>query len=56
MNKIDLLKAIKFGHRIAEDEAEELSKYFVSTEDWRRLFENEIDIIYGTKGAGKSAL
>ena len=56
MDKIDLLKSLKFGHRIAEDESEELSKYFVSTEDWRRLFENEIDIIYGTKGAGKSAL
>lgn len=56
MDKSELLKSIKFGHRIAEDEAEELAKYFVSTEDWRRLFENEIDIVYGTKGAGKSAL
>lgn len=56
MNKFELLKSVKFGQRIAEDEAEELAKYFVSTEDWRRLFENEIDIIYGAKGAGKSAL
>ncbi|MCB0540694.1 MAG: hypothetical protein KDE33_24470, partial [Bacteroidetes bacterium] len=56
MDKVELIKSIKFGHRIAEDEAEQLAKYFVSTEDWRRLFENEIDIIYGTKGAGKSAL
>lgn len=56
MERVKLLKSIQFGHRIAEDEAEELAKYFVSTEDWRRLFENEIDIIYGTKGAGKSAL
>ena len=29
MEKIEILKKIKFGQRIAEDEAEELSKYFV---------------------------
>lgn len=56
MEKIEILKNIKFGERIAEEEVENLAKYFVTTEDWRRLFENEIDVIYGTKGAGKSAL
>lgn len=56
MQKIDILKNVKFGERIAEDEIEYLSNYFVTTEDWRRLFENEIDIIYGAKGSGKSAL
>lgn len=56
MNKKEILKRTTFGERIAEDEIENLRNYFVTTEDWRLLFENEIDIIYGTKGAGKSAL
>ena len=53
---MELLNSIRFGERIAEKEAQNLRHYFVTTEDWRRLFEGEVDIIYGTKGAGKSAL
>ncbi|HAO47015.1 MAG TPA: hypothetical protein DCQ97_08825 [Chitinophagaceae bacterium] len=56
MEKIELLQLINFGERIAEDEVETLDNYFVRTEDWRLLFDNNIDIVYGTKGAGKSAL
>lgn len=56
MSKQDILSRINFGHRVAEDEADALERYFVETDHWRRLYEGEIDIIYGPKGSGKSAL
>jgi len=56
MEKIEILQQINLGERIAEEEIETLDEYFVSTEDWRLLFENKVDVIYGSKGAGKSAL
>lgn len=56
MDKLELLQTVKFGERIAEEELEYLQKYFVQTEDWRRLYSGEVDVIYGSKGSGKSAL
>ena len=56
MGKIDLLKTISFGKRIAEEEIDQLQNYFVSTEHWRRVYENMVDVIYGPKGSGKSAI
>lgn len=56
MQKHDVLKAVNFGQRVAEDEVDFLSTYFVETDDWVQLYEGKIDIIYGSKGAGKSAL
>lgn len=56
MDKIGLLKAISFGQRIAEEEADLLATYFVETDQWTRLSRGDIDVIYGPKGAGKSAL
>lgn len=56
MNPIEILQRIKFGERIAEDETENLLKYFLETEDWRRVISGEVDVIYGNKGAGKSAI
>lgn len=56
MNKKILLSAIRIGHRVAEDEKNELANYFVKTSQWNRLENGEIDIIYGAKGTGKSAL
>lgn len=52
----DLLTDAKFGSRIAEDEVDELHSYFVETEQWRKVLAGEVDIIFGAKGAGKSAL
>ena len=46
----------KFGQRVAEDEGEALAAYFVETDHWRRLYADEIDVVYGPKGSGKSAL
>jgi hypothetical protein len=50
------LQEIKFGERVAEDETQNLIKYFVETDDWRRVFNGEIDVVYGAKGSGKSAI
>jgi len=56
MEKREILLSITFGHRIAEEETDVLATYFVETDHWNRLFRGEIDVIYGPKGSGKSAL
>lgn len=56
MNRMQLLKKISFGARVAEEETNELGTYFVETDQWERIFSGEIDIIKGDKGAGKSAI
>ena len=52
----DLLKEARFGSRIAEEEIDEPLLYFVETEQWRKLLSGEVDIVFGSKGSGKSAL
>jgi hypothetical protein len=54
--KKDLIGSITFGQRIAEQELDNLAEYFVETEQWRNLEQGIVDIIYGPKGSGKSAL
>jgi hypothetical protein len=56
MDKKTALAAAAFGNRVAEDEGEALRSYFVETEQWRKLNAGDVDIVYGSKGAGKSAL
>jgi hypothetical protein len=56
MNKRDILAVTTFGQRIAEDEADALIGYFVETHQWRKVLSGEVDVIYGPKGSGKSAL
>lgn len=56
MNRLDLLKEISFGARVAEEEIAELAAYFVETDEWNRLYKGDVDIIKGDKGAGKSAI
>jgi hypothetical protein len=56
MDKHAILLSVSFGHRVAEEETDVLSTYFVETDQWYRLYRGEIDVIYGPKGAGKSAL
>lgn len=51
-----LLRGLNFGKRVAEEEQEELSRYFVETVPWTRLLNDDVDLIYGPKGSGKSAL
>jgi len=50
------LSEISFGDRVAEDEANNLVDYFVETQLWKQLYKGEIDVVFGSKGAGKSAL
>lgn len=56
MEKLNLLRSLEIGERVAEEEAEKLEKYFVETEQWRQMEAGEVDVVYGPKGSGKSAL
>ncbi|MCJ2069564.1 hypothetical protein MKK75_12315 [Methylobacterium sp. J-030] len=56
MDRLTLLKSLSFGSQVAEEEIQDLGKYFVQTDQWNRIIKGEIDIIRGEKGAGKSAI
>jgi hypothetical protein len=56
MDTRELLSSITFGQRVAEEEIDVLASYFVETEHWKRINSGAIDIVYGPKGSGKSAL
>src|SRR5260221_5979927 len=56
MGKVDIVRQLSFGKRIAEEETGELSEYFVETEHWRKIREGTVDIVYGSKGSGTSAI
>lgn len=56
MGKRQVLQSLSFGERIAEDEVDELSSYFVETNQWQSIFAGDVDVVYGAKGAGKSAI
>jgi hypothetical protein len=56
MDKRSLLRQITFGERVAEEETGSLATYFVETDHWNRLYDGDIDVVYGPKGSGKSAL
>jgi hypothetical protein len=47
---------MSFGEPVAEEESSQLTNYFVETDQWRKLSNGQIDVIYGPKGSGKSAL
>ncbi len=55
-DKRELLQNVTFGRRVAEDEIDALESYFVETDQWRRILTGEIDVVYGPKGSGKSAI
>jgi hypothetical protein len=56
VDKREALQEASFGQRIAEQEIGELAQYFVETDQWRSLFAGDVDVVYGPKGSGKSAL
>lgn len=56
VSKIGVLQSLELGARVAEDEVESLENYFVETEQWRQIRSGKIDVVYGPKGSGKSAL
>jgi hypothetical protein len=55
-SKRAVLRKLTFGNQVAEEEKDELKEYFVKTQAWERIYNGEIDIIYGPKGSGKSAI
>ncbi len=55
-DKQAILKSINIGQRIAEEEIDDLEKYFVETPQWEKLRDNSVNVVYGAKGTGKSAL
>ena len=56
MDKRQVLQNITFGERIAEDEVDELSSYFVETNQWQSIFAGDVDVVYGAKGSGLRSL
>lgn len=56
VSKLELLKSINFGESVAELEAERLQEYFIETHHWRLMRDGRVDIVYGPKGSGKSAI
>jgi len=51
-----VIEDISFGGRTAEDESDHLARYFVETEQWRKVWSDEVDIVFAPKGGGKSAI
>ena len=56
MRKRDLLEHLTIGRRVAEEESDELASYFVETNQWRKMLAGDVDIVFGPKGSGKSAI
>lgn len=56
MQLIDVLRELNVGRRVAEEEFDELAAYFVETDQFRRIIDGEVDVVFGPKGAGKSAI
>ena len=55
MDLLPLVRGLKLGSDVAEQDSQ-LSKYFVRTATYLDLIDDEIDVILGPKGSGKSAL
>lgn len=56
MSPLEVLKQSTFGKRTAEEEREQLRQYFVETDQWRQVIDGSVDVVYGPKGSGKSAI
>jgi hypothetical protein len=56
MDAQQVVQSISMGSRVAEEEAKDLATYFVETENWRKVYQGEADIIFAPKGGGKSAI
>lgn len=52
----ELVQSTDFGGRTAEEESQRLANYFVETENWRQVWNDEVDIVFAPKGGGKSAI
>jgi energy-coupling factor transporter ATP-binding protein EcfA2 len=50
------LERLNLGASSAENEFRELGNYYLETDEFRRVFRGEIQVVTGRKGAGKTAL
>ena len=50
------LTQLTLGASSAENEFQELGKYYLETDEFRQAFRGEIQIVLGRKGSGKTAL
>jgi hypothetical protein len=55
-SKREVLEELSIGSRVAEDETDQLAAYFVETDQWRKVSAGDVDVIFGSKGSGKSAI
>ena len=56
LTKQQVLRDANFGKRIAEEEIDALAAYFVETNLYSSILRGDIDVVYGPKGSGKSAI
>ncbi|WP_181578322.1 hypothetical protein [Arthrobacter sp. AQ5-05] len=40
--KLEVLRDLSFGERVAEEEADQLASYFVQTDQWRQVFDGKV--------------
>ena len=52
--KHDLVKSVSFGQRVAEEERDDLASYFVETEQWRRVWTGDVDVVSRQKAGVKA--
>lgn len=50
------LRELKFGATSAENEMQELSNYYLETDQFLKALRGEVEIVVGRKGSGKSAI
>lgn len=51
----NLLSSISIGDPMAENEFQDLGKYYIQTDEFRRAIRGEINLVVGRKGTGKTA-
>lgn len=56
MNQENKITKLDVGSRVAEQETEGLKTYFQETQLWHSILNEKVDIVFGCKGSGKSAL
>ena len=44
--QLDLLRQLRFGARVAEEEATEIGQYYVETDQWQRMYAGQVDVVY----------
>ena len=56
MIALEVLKTLDIGKRVAEEEKSNFSEYFIFTQHWNKIKNGRVDIVFGPKGSGKSAI